>query len=146
MAEEKENGVETEEMEDIEIAELANTALRKKDEEIRKLKKDLAKAKLYSEAPDENEEKSLDRDECIRRISDSKTNNYDYAEAVVGLVESEKKLGNPNPLGKDGDAVCEFFKGVIEECDGDKSRFTDIYQSRLAPDDKSISMAYSKRK
>lgn len=133
-----------EELSDVEIAELANKELRKREEEIAKLKKDLAKAKLYSEAS-EDEDEPLAREECIKRISDSRTTNYDYAEAVIGLVDHELAEGNPNPLGKDGEAVYNFFKDVIEECDGDKSRFTSIYQARLGADDPSIAMAYKKR-
>lgn len=134
-----------EELSDEEIAELANKELRKKEEEIAKLRKDLAKAKLLSTAEDE-EEDPLSREECIKRISDTRTTNYDYAEAVIGLVDNELSKGNPNPLGKDGDEVYEFFKNCIEECGDDKSRFTSIYQARLGADDKSIAMAYNKRK
>ena len=136
---------ETEEnLTEIDIAELASKELRKKEEEIAKLKKDLAKAKLYSEA-EEEEEKTLTREECIKRISDNRTTNYDYAEAVIGIVDDEISKGNPNPLGKDGEAVYKFFKDVIEECDGDKSRFPSIYQARLGADDPSVAMAYKKR-
>lgn len=142
--EQKEEGKVAEELTDVEIAELANKELRKRDEEISKLKKDLAKAKLYSEA-EEEEESVLTREECIKRISDSHTTNYDYAEAVVCLVDDELSNGNPNPLGKDGEAVYNFFKDVIEECDGDKSRFPSIYQARLGSDDPSVAMAYKKR-
>lgn len=130
---------------EIEIAELANKELRKKEEEIAKLKKELAKAKLYSEAEEGEEEETLSREECIKRISDNRTTNYDYAEAVVGLVDYELAKGNVNPLGKDGKAIYDFFKDVIEECDGDKSRFTSIYQARLGADDPSVAMAYKKR-
>lgn len=129
---------------EIEIAELANKELRKKEEEVAKLKKELATLKLYSKA-EEDEEETLTREECMKRISDSRTTNYDYAEAVIGLVDDELSKGNPNPLGKDGEAVYNFFKDVIEECDGDKSRFPSIYQARLGADDPSVAMAYKKR-
>lgn len=129
---------------EIEIAELANKELRKKEEEIAKLKKDLATMKLYSKA-EEEEEEAITREECMKRISDSRTTNYDYAEAVIGLVDDELSKGNPNPLGKDGEAVYNFLKDVIEECDGDKSRFPSIYQARLGADDPSVAMAYKKR-
>lgn len=146
MAQNEEEIVENEEeLSDEEIAELASKELQKKDKEIAKLKKDLAKAKLLSTAEDEEEE-PLSREECIKRISDTRTTNYDYAEAVIGLVDDELSKGNPNPLGKNGKEVYDFFKDVIEECDGDKSRFTSIYQSRLGADDKSVAMAYNKRK
>lgn len=133
-----------EELSDIEIAELANKELRKKEEEIAKLKKDLAKAKLLSKA-EEEEEEPLSREECLKRLSDTRTTNYDYAEAVIGLVDAELAEGKPNPLGKNGKEVYDFFKDVIEECDGDKTRFTSIYQARLGADDPSIAMAYKKR-
>lgn len=134
-----------EELEDVEIAELANKEIRSKDAEIAKLKKDLAKAKLYSTA-EEEEEEPLTREECIKRLGDSRISNYDYAEAVVGLVDSELSEGRPNPLGKNGEEVYTFFKDVLEECGDDKSRFTSIYQARLGADDPSTAMAYKKRK
>ena len=141
---EKEVKEQADKLSEIEIAELANKELRKKEEEIAKLKRDLARAKLYSEA-EEEENETLTREECIRRISDNRTTNYDYAEAVIGLVDDELSKGNQNPLGKDGNAVYNFFKDVIEECDGDKSRFPSIYQARLGADDPSVAMAYKKR-
>ena len=129
---------------DVEIAELANKELRKKDEELAKLRKELAQAKLYSLAEDEEEE-SLSREECIKRISSNRTTNYDYAEAVIGLVDCETAEGKPNPLGSNGEEVYNFFKEVIKECDGDKSRFTSVYQARIGSDDKSTAMAYNNR-
>jgi hypothetical protein len=129
---------------DIEIAELANKALREKEEELAKLRKDLAKAKLYSNA-EEEVVIPMTREECLNTLSNSRTTNYDYVEAVCGLVDIELDNGNPNPLGKNGEDVYTFFKGVIEECDGDKSRFTSIYQSRIGNDDKSTAFAYNKR-
>lgn len=139
---EKEN---QEELEDVEIADLANKEIRSRDAEIAKLKKDLAKAKLYSTA-EEEEEEPLTREECVKRLSDSRTTNYDYAEAVVGIVDLELSEGRPNPLGKNGEEVYNFFKDVLEECGDDKNRFTSIYQARLGADDPSTAMAYKKRK
>lgn len=138
------NPEQEEELSELEIAELANKELRKKEEEIAKLKKDLAKAKLLSQA-EEEEEEPLSREECLKRLSDTRTTNYEYAEAVIGLVDAELAEGKPNPLGKNGKEVYDFFKDVIEECDGDKTRFTSIYQARLGADDPSIAMAYKKR-
>ena len=138
------NTEQEEELSELEIAELANKELRKKEEEIAKLKKDLARAKLLSKA-EEEEEEPLSREECLKRLSDTRTTNYDYAEAVIGLVDAELAEGKPNPLGKNGKEVYDFFKDVIEECDGDKTRFTSIYQARLGADDPSIAMAYKKR-
>lgn len=143
MAENEEQKTE-DELSDIELAELANKKLREKDVEIAKLKKDLAKEKLLSSG-EEEEKPTLTREECIKRISGSNTCNYDYAEAVVALTEIELAEGNPNPLGQDGEDVYKFFKDVIEACDGDKSRFTSIYQASLEADPKEIAMAFKKR-
>ena len=132
------------EMDDIELAELANKELRKKEEEIAKLKKDLAKAKLYSEA-EEEEEETLSREECVSRLSDVRTTNYDYAEAVVNLVDLELSAGHENPLGKNGQEIYDFLKNCIDECGDDKSRFTAVYQSKLGADDPTIALAYKNR-
>lgn len=134
------------EMDDVELAELANKELKKRDAEIAKLKKDLAKAKLYSEATDEEEETKLTKKECISRIFDSKTCNYDYAEAVINLVDIEKSEGKQNPLGSNGDEVYDFLKQCIEDCDGDKNLFTSIYYSSLGKDDREVALAYNSRK
>lgn len=125
----------TEELTDIEIAELANKELRKREDEILKLKKELAQAKLYSTAEEEEERNPLTKDECIKIISDIKTCNYDYAQAVIDLVDYETYEGRENPLGKHGNEVYEFFKDVLEECNGDKNRFTSVYQSKIGNDD-----------
>lgn len=130
---------------EIEIAELANKELKKKEQEIADLKKQLAKEKLYSKAEDEEREIPT-REDCLKVIGSNKTNNYDYAQAVVDLVDIEKNEGRANPLGKNGDAVYDFFKEVIEECDGDKNLFPSIYQTKLGEDDPQIKLAYNKRK
>lgn len=143
--ENEQNKEKEEELSEIEIAELANKELRKKDEEIAKLKKDLAKAKLLSTA-EEEEEEPISREECIKRLSDSRTTNYDYAEAVCGLVDVELSAGRPNPLGRNGEAVYNFFKECIEECGDDKSRFTAVYQAKIGADEPQIAAAYKKRK
>lgn len=133
-----------EEMDDIELAELANRELRKKEEEIAKLKKDLAKAKLYSEA-EEEEEETLSREECVSRLSDVRTTNYDCIESVVNLVDLELAEGHENPLGKNGQEIYDFLKDCIDECGDDKSRFTAVYQSKLGADDPTIALAYKNR-
>ena len=135
---------EGEELSDIEIAELANKKLKEKDAEIAQLKKDLAKEKLLSTAPEDDDE-LMSKEECIKVITDSRTSNYDYAVAVLDLVDNELSDGKPNPLGKNGEDVYNFLKDTIEECDGDKSRFTSIYQARLGADDPSVAMAFRKR-
>lgn len=141
---ENENVEQEEELTEMELAELANKKLREKDEEIKKLTKELAKQKLLSSG-EEEEEELISREECIKRISSSNTCNYDYAEAVIALVDHEVNAGNPNPLGKDGEEVYEFFKEVLEACDGDKSRFTSIYQAKIGDDPKEVAMAWKKR-
>lgn len=142
MADEKKTE-ETTELSDIEIAELANKELRKRDEEIASLKKELAKAKLYSEA-EEEEKESLSREECISRLSDSRTTNYDYAEAVIGLVDDEIANGHENPLGAYGKEVYDFLKECLDECGDDKSRFTAVYQAKIGPDEPKSAVAYRK--
>lgn len=125
---------ESEELTDIEIAELANKELRKREDEILKLKKELAQVKLYSTS-EEEERNPLTKDECIKIIGDIKTCNYDYAQAVIDLVDYEIYEGRDNPLGKHGNEVYDFFKNIIEECNGDKNRFTSIYQSKIGNDE-----------
>ena len=142
--EQNEENKQQEEMDDIELAELANKELRKKEEEIAKLKKDLAKAKLYSEA-EEEEEETLSREECVSRLSDMRTTNYDCIEAVVNLVDLELAEGHENPLGKNGQEIYDFLKDCIDECGDDKSRFTAVYQSKLGADDPKIALAYKNR-
>lgn len=138
-----------ENLSDEEIAELANAEIRKKNEEIAKLKKDLAKAKLYSEAPEESEE-LLSSGEYRKALSDSTNTNYDAIYNAVKLCESIKEEGNANPydavfhLGEESENVYTFLKNAIDVCDGDKSQFISIYQSMLAPDDPKIAAAYRK--
>lgn len=134
-----------EELDDEELAVLANKELKKREEEIKSLKKEIAKLKLYSNGDEEDETESLSKEECITRLSDSCTTNYDYAEAVVNLVDIEVNANRPNPLGKNGKEVRDFFEECLEECDGDKSRFTSIYQSKIGSDDPQIALAYKNR-
>ena len=136
---------EAEKLTEIEIAELANKEMRKKDAEIAKLTKELAKAKLLSVA-EEEETSQVTREECLKVLGDSNTSNYDYAQAVVDLVDIEIAEGRPNPLGRDGEKVQEFFKDVLKECGDDKSRFPAVYQSKIGADDKLIAAAYNKNK
>lgn len=137
---EKENQVTDEE-----IAEIANKEIRARDEKIAQLQKQLNIAKLYSQVSEDDEEVSLTKKECLEIISNPHSLNYDYVEAVCRLVDIELAEGNPNPLGEDGEDVYNFFKDVIDECDGDKDRFTALYQLKLAPDDAQIAAAYKKR-
>lgn len=146
MADEKEIQKTAEEMTDIEVGELAAKELQKRDSEIASLKKQLAIAKLYSKPEEGEEDAIMSKEDCLKVIGDSNTCNYDYANAVCELCDREAEAGKPNPLGENGKQVYDFFKNVIEECDGDKDLFTSIYNSRLAPDDPSVALAYKKSK
>lgn len=132
------------ELTDIEIAELANNEIKSRDKEIMDLKRQLAKAKLYQQAPDETPV-IMTKEECMKAISNPSINNYDYAVAVCDLVDNCKANGEANPLGEDGDEVYDFFREVIENCNGDKTRFTSIYQSMIGADDTKVAAAYNKR-
>ena len=138
-----------ENLSDEEIAELANAEIRKKNEEIAKLKKDLAKAKLYSEATEESEELLLS-EEYKKALSDNTNTNYDVAYNAVKLCEAYEKEGNTSPydavfkLGEESEDVYTFLKNAVDACDGDKSQFVSIYQSMLAPDDPKIAAVYRK--
>ena len=139
-----------EELNDLELAELANKEIKKRDEEIAKLKKDLAKAKLYSEATEEEEE-LLSSKEYRTKIADNNNTNYDVAYNSVKLCEALKAEGDIDPynsvfrLEEDSEDVYTFLKSCVDACEGDKSQFTAIYQSALAPDDAKIAAAYRKR-
>lgn len=146
MADEKEIQKTAEDMTDIEVGELAAKELQKRDSEIASLKKQLAIAKLYSKPEEGEEDATMSKEDCLKVIGDSNTCNYDYANAVCELCDREAEAGKPNPLGENGKQVYDFFKNVIEECDGDKDLFTSIYNSRLAPDDPSVVLAYKKSK
>ena len=134
------------ELEDIEIAELANKKLKEKDKEIADLKKQLAKEKLLSEGAGEEEVvETKSREEILKVIANEHTTNYDYAKADCDLVDLDKGEGNPNPLGENGDEVYDFFKDVLETCGEDKSKFVSVYQAMIGPDDKNVSMAFNAR-
>ena len=132
-------------LDDDEIAVLAAKKLREKDDEIKKLKRDLAKEKLLS-TPQEEVAEIRSKEELLKVITDPNVSNYDYAQAVVELHESEIENGNQSPLGRNGQEVSDFFKEVIEDCDGDKSRFPAVYQAKLGADDPKVAMAYKARK
>lgn len=137
-----ENG---QDLNDIEIAELANNELKKKEAEIAKLKRDLAKEKLFSVAPNEEDE-VVTREDCIRKLGDNHISNYDYAKTIVDFANLEESEGRPNPLGSDGEKVCDFLKDVIEECNDDKSRFCSVYQSKIGNDNPQSAMGYKNRR
>lgn len=132
------------ELNDVEIAELANNEIKQRDKEIADLKKQLAKAKLYQQVDDVVEEVPT-KEDCLKVIADGRTTNYDYALAVCNLVDACRSEGEQNPLGDDGDEVYDFLRDVIDACDGDKKKFTSIYQAKIGPDDAKVAAAYNKR-
>jgi hypothetical protein len=140
------NNEETVDISDEEIAVLANKEIRKRDNEIIELKKELAKLKLYSDAEENQESDELSIEQYKKILSDGNASNYDIALAVTKIARHEVENGRPNPLGKDGGKVCDFFEDVINECAEDKSRFVSIYQAKIGADDKKTAMAYNKRK
>lgn len=123
-----------ESMDDMDVAEAANREIRQRDEEIKELKRKLAISKLYS-TKEEEPEILPSKEEVLKTIMNERALNYDYAVAVTQLVDIETEAGRPNPLGKQhGDEVYQFFKDCIEDCEGDKSRFTAVYQAKIGPD------------
>ena len=114
------NNGETVDISDDEIAVLANKEIRKRDNEIIELKKELAKLKLYSDAEENQKSDELSIEQYKKILSDGNASNYDIALAVT--------------------------KDVIDECAEDKSRFISIYQAKIGADDKKTAMAYNKRK
>ena len=76
----------------------------KKDREIKNLKRELAKQKLYSEQEDEQQPERT-KDDCINAIFNPNICNYDYAVAVLDLVDIEVKAGRKNPLGKNKEGI-----------------------------------------
>ena len=136
---------EQQEMDDISIAEQANKLLQKEREEKEKLKKELARAKLLSNGNPEEEKEVMSKEDCLKIIGDKNTCNYDYAVAVVNLVDRELEAGQPNPLGEHGQEIRDFFEEVIEDCDGDKTKFTSVYQAKLPADDPKIAVSYRAR-
>lgn len=130
---------------DLEIAELANKELKTKDKEIAELKRQLAQAKLYQKG-EEEERVRPSKEDCMKILTNPRTCQYDYAQATIDLCDIEEEQGRPNPLGKNGEAVKEFFQDCIDECDGDKSRFVSVYQARIGKDTPTDSLAYKGRK
>lgn len=135
-----------EQLDDIELAELANKKLKEKDKEIEKLKKDLAKEKLLSNAPEEQQEEKVTLDDCNKIVGDPNSTNYDICKSYCDSVDLLREQGINSPYGEEGDVAYKFLKEVIDECDGDKQLFTHLYQAKLPADDKKISMAFQTRK
>lgn len=126
---------------EVEIAELAQREISERDAKIKQLTKDLARAKLYTTVDDEPEE-VMSSEDCKKVIAASDSTNYDYWAAVLQLCGNEISAGKPHPLGENGEDIVAFVKGVIEECDGDKTAFTSLYQARLGKDRPEDTAAY----
>lgn len=135
------------ELSEIEIAELANRKLREKEDEINRLKKELAKEKLLSTAVEEERPKRS-KEELLKIVTSDNGSvcDYDKIEALCDIADIEKENGRQNPFGAQGDDVVNFLRSVIDECDGDKTIFHSIYQSKIGADDPQIAMAYNSRK
>lgn len=118
---------------EVEIAELARKELDKEREKNRQLTRELAKAKLFTTVDDEPEEVMSSAD-CRKIIAASDTTNYDYWAAVIQLCKNETSENKPHPLGEHGEDIITFVEGVIEECEGDKTAFSSLYQARLGKD------------
>lgn len=140
----KENQQQQDNLTDIEIAELANEELLKRGKEIQRLNKEIAKLKLYSEAPEE-EEPNLSRDECLKVLADTNATNYDICKAAVSLHDISEADGEQSPLGKDGKAVRDFLSECLEACGDDKSRFPSVYQAMIGDDPKEIQAGFNAR-
>lgn len=143
---EEEQKKQDEELSDMEIAELANKELKARNQEIAQLKKDLARMKLLSSGEEEEKPENRTTEECVKVLNTNGVSNYDYAQAVCEIVENAREANEPNPLGENGEEVYQFFKDVLEACDGDKSKFVSVYQAMIGADDPKVAMAYSKRK
>lgn len=129
-------------MDDVEIAELAAKELSKKDDEIMQLKRELAKAKLYSVPKEEPTEVLMTKEEALEKMQDPHISNLDYCKAVCRVVDIEREAGNPNPLTPDGDKVYDYFKKCIDESGGDSKKFLHIYQAGLQDDPLEIKRAW----
>lgn len=146
MADEKDITKTADELSDIEVADLANKEIRKRDDEIASLKKQLAIAKLYSEADEGSDKEPMSLEDCIKTINNPRSYSYDIFNAVCEDCDRVTEQGGAHPLGPDGEQIVTFFRNVLDECDGDKSRFHSVYQSMIGPDEPSVALAYRKNK
>ena len=146
MADEKEITKTAEELSELEVADLANKEIRKRDDEIASLKKQLAIAKLYSEADEDNQKEPMSLEDCIKTINDPSSLSYDIFEAVCEDCDRITEMGGAHPLGQDGEQIEQFFRAILDECEGDKSRFHSVYQSMVPADAPQDALAYKKSK
>lgn len=127
--------------EQITVAEEANAYIKKQKAEIKELKTELARQKLFSDV-EEKQEETWTKEDCFEKMTSKNATNYDVVEAVCKLVDIELENGKSHPLGKDGDEVYEFFKSVLNGCGEDKAKFTSVYQAKIGNDDRQAVMAF----
>ena len=132
---------EQEELSDEEVAEIASKEISKRDKKIKELEKQVAISKMYS-TPEE-EQNPVTMEDCLKTLNNENSCNYDYAEAIVNAIDIEASKGVENPFGDEGLKVRDFLKDVIDTCDGDKSKFVSVYQSKIGADDKNVAAAYN---
>lgn len=145
MAEEIKNNEQEQELTDIEIAELANKELKNKEAEIVKLKKELAKQKLYSKYDEEDDTPKLTKEQNLELINNPNVCDYDRMEAFCNLSDIEIEEKGVSSFGPQAEEITSFIRGCLEDCEGDKSKFHSIYQARIGNDSPEIAFAYSKR-
>lgn len=131
------------EISDQDIAEIARNEMAKRDEEIKKLRKELAIKSMYTQV--DNQETDLPtREECVEALSKGDTSNYDYWVYALRLRDIELAAERPDPFGEVGEELSTFVKGLIDECADDKSSFSAVYQARLGKDRPEDLAAYKK--
>lgn len=145
MNEENKTNEQEQELTDIEIAELANKELKNKEAEIAKLKKELAKQKLYSKYDEEEDTPKLTKEENWKIVNNPNVHDYDRMEALCNLSDIEIEEKGVSSFGPQAKEITEFIRSCLEDCNGDKSKFYSIYQARIGNDPPEIALAYSKR-
>ena len=134
----------------IKVVEEANVLLSQKDKEIKELKTQLARAKLYKTVDDEPKEEPYDfnrkfspRDRDIDfAIHAVKVHEYEMAHPES--VKIDPKTGNRlYTLGARAQDVYEFLKHCIDQSGGDPIAFHNIYKASLGPDDKESLRLYN---
>lgn len=136
----------TDNLTDVEIAELANKELKQKEQEIAKLRKELAVSKLYSTTDEDSTSIRMSEEECLKVINNPNSCNYDYANAVIDLYDIQAKEGDEDIWGEGTKIVVDYLRQTVEGCNGNKEAFDSVYQSKLLPDDKEVAMAYQRWK
>lgn len=133
----------TENLSDMEIAEMARTEIANRDKEIARLNKELARQTMYTQV-DNTEAEQPKREQVIEQLSRGDITNYDYWTNVLALRQIELNEGREDPLGKHGEDVAKFVKGIIDECGDDHTSFSALYTARLGKDRPEDLAAYNK--